>query len=52
VASLRDDGITGTGYAVPRGLVVASGDAEGAQLNRAFRILAERAEAGSPTSAS
>ncbi len=48
VASLRDDGITGTGYAVPGGLVVASGDAEGAQLNRAFRILAERAQAGVP----
>ncbi len=36
------------GYAVPGGLVVASGDAEGAQLNRAFRILAERAQAGPP----
>lgn len=48
VASLRNDGITGTGYAVPGGLVVASGDAEGAQLNRASRILAERAQAGAP----
>jgi D-amino-acid dehydrogenase len=48
VASLRNDGITGTGYAVPGGLVVASGDAEGAQLNRAFRILPERAQAGAP----
>jgi D-amino-acid dehydrogenase len=48
VASLRDDGITGTGYAIPGGLVVASGDAEDAQLNGAFRILVERAQARAP----
>lgn len=45
VAQLADDGITDTGYAVPGGLVIA-GEADGQQLDKAYRLLAERREAG------
>jgi D-amino-acid dehydrogenase len=46
IAALADDGITDTGYAVPGGLVIASGDDAGPLLGDIYRALEERRSSG------
>jgi D-amino-acid dehydrogenase len=46
VASLAEDGIADTGYAVPGGMVIAAGDAERQRLAGTRRLIGERREAG------
>lgn len=46
LASLGEDGIADTGYAVPGGMVIAADDAEREQLADARRLIGERREAG------
>ncbi|HYZ56783.1 MAG TPA: FAD-dependent oxidoreductase [Streptosporangiaceae bacterium] len=46
LASLAEDGIADTGYAVPGGMIIATDDAERQRLAAARRLIGERREAG------